>query len=52
MNILNILNDEQLKDIPILYILRVIDAIQRENLNERPSKICKKLHKNNESVKE
>lgn len=52
MNILNILNDEQLKDIPILYILRVVDAIQREKLNERPSEICKELHKNNESVKE
>lgn len=52
MNILNILNNEGLKDIPILYILRVIDVIQREKLNERPSGICNKLHQNNESVKE
>ena len=52
MNILNILNNEGLKDIPILYILRIIDVIQKEELDERPSQICKKLYKNNESVKE
>ena len=29
MNILNILNNKELSDIPILYILRIIDAIQK-----------------------
>ena len=30
MNILNILNNKELSDIPILYILRIIGAIQKE----------------------
>ena len=33
MNILNILNNKELSDIPILYILRIIDAIQKESIN-------------------
>ena len=33
MNILNILNNKELSDIPILYILRIIDAIQKEICN-------------------
>ena len=35
MNILNILNNKELSDIPILYILRIIDAIQKEIFNGR-----------------
>ena len=35
MNILNILNNKELSDIPILYILRIINAIQKEICNGR-----------------
>ena len=35
MNILNILNNKELSGIPILYILRIIDAIQKEICNGR-----------------
>ena len=35
MNILNILNNKELSDIPILYILRIIDSIQKESINWR-----------------
>ena len=35
MNILNILNNKELSDIPILYILRIINAIQKESINGR-----------------
>ena len=35
MNIINILNNKELSDIPILYILRIIGAIQKEICNER-----------------
>ena len=33
MNILNILNNKELSDIHILYILRIINAIQKESIN-------------------
>ena len=33
MNILNILNNKELSDIPILYILRIIGAIQKESID-------------------
>ena len=51
MNILNILNDKELSDIPILYILRVIHSVQKEIRNEQSSNVCEELHKHNESVK-
>ena len=35
MNIINILNNKELSDIPILYILRIIGAIQKEICNGR-----------------
>lgn len=52
MNILNVLNDKELSDIPILYILRVIHSIQKEMNNEQSSNVRKELYKSNESVKE
>lgn len=48
MNILNILNNKELSDIPILYILRVIDAIQKENINGQSSSSSSQLPKSNE----
>lgn len=52
MNILKILESEELQDIPILYILRIIHVIQKEKINAESSNICEKLSKNNERVKE
>lgn len=51
MNILNILNDKELSDIPILYILRVIHSVQKEIQNEQSSNVREELHRHNESVK-
>lgn len=51
MNVLNILNNPDISDIPILYILRVIHAIQKENSNEQPSSFSEELSKINERVK-
>lgn len=52
MRLKNILNDSEIQDIPILYVLRVITAVQKEIINEESSAICKKLSKFDESVKE
>lgn len=47
MNILNIINSKELRDIPILTILRVVLRTQEELLNEESSTICPKLPKSN-----
>ena len=52
MNIMNILNNTEIQDIPILYILRVINVVQKEIINEQSSTICKNLSKFDESIKE
>lgn len=52
MRLKNILNDSEIQDIPILYVLRVITAVQKEIINEESGTICKKLSKFDESVKE
>lgn len=52
MNILKLLNNPELKDIPILYVIRVVHVIQKELLNEQPSVYGSKLFEPNESVKE
>ena len=52
MNIMNILNDTEIQDIPILYILRVINVVQKEIINEQSDTICKNLSKFDESIKE
>lgn len=49
MNITNILNSKELQDIPILYILRIINEIQKENIKDGKSgSTCEELSKNNE----
>lgn len=52
MNILNILNNKELSDIPILYILRIIDAIQKESIDGQSGSSSSQLPKFNEWVKE
>ena len=52
MNIMNILNNTEIQDIPILYILRVINVVQKEIINEQSGTICKNLSKFDESIKE
>ena len=52
MNVLNILNNPELSDIPILYILRVIHAVQKEYNNGQSSNVSEKLFEINERVKE
>ena len=52
MNILNILNNKELSDIPILYILRIIDAIQKESIDGKSGSSSSQLPKYNEWVKE
>ena len=52
MNILNILNNKELSDIPILYILRIIDAIQKESIDGKSCSSSSQLPKSNEWVKE
>ena len=52
MNILNILNNKELSDIPILYILRIINAIQKESIDGKPGSSSSQLPKSNEWVKE
>lgn len=52
MNIMNILNDTEIQDIPILYILRIINVVQKEIINEQSDTICKNLSKFDESIKE
>lgn len=47
MNILNIINSKELRDIPILTILRVVIRTQEELLNEESSAICPKLSESN-----
>ena len=51
MNILNILNNKELSDIPILYILRIIDAIQKESINGKSSSSDSQLPKSKEIFK-
>ena len=51
MNIMNILNDTEIQDIPILYILRIINVVQKEIINEQSDTICKNLSKFDESIK-
>jgi hypothetical protein len=43
MRLKNILNDSEIQDIPILYVLRVITAVQKEIINEESSAICTRL---------
>ena len=52
MNIMNILNNTEIQDIPILYILRIINVVQKEIINEQSDTICKNLSKFDESIKE
>ena len=52
MNIMDILHKEEIQDIPILYILRVINLVQKEIINEQSGTICKNLSKFDESIKE
>ena len=52
MNILKLLNNPELRDIPILYVIRVVHVIQKEIINEQPSIYGSKLFESNESVKE
>lgn len=47
MNILNIINSKELRDIPILTILRVVLRTQEELLNEESGTICSQLPKSN-----
>lgn len=51
MNVLSIINNPELSDIPILYILRVIHAIQKENSNGQSSSFSEKLFEIDERVK-
>ena len=51
MNVLNILNNSEISDIPILYILRVIHVIQKENIDEQSCSFIKKLFESDEQVK-
>ena len=51
MNILNIWNNKELSDIPILYILRIIDAIQKESINEKSSSSGSQLPKSKKIFK-
>jgi len=53
MNLNSILNDNEIQDIPILYVLRIITAIQREDILRNEScRARKKLFNVNESIKE
>ena len=52
MNILNILNNKELSDIPILYILRIINAIQKESIDGKSDSSSSQLPKSNEWVQE
>lgn len=48
MDISRIINSEELKDIPIIYIIRVIHLIQKEELqNEEPREFYKELYSHN-----
>lgn len=48
MDILKIINDKELQDIPVLYILRVIHSIQKEIINDRPCSSGNCLYKEHE----
>lgn len=53
MNLNSILNNAELQDIPILYVLRIMTAIQKEYiLSNESSHVRKKLFNFNESIKE
>ena len=52
MRLKNILNDSEIQDIPILYVLRVITAVQKEIIDEESSNICKRLSESYERIKE
>ena len=52
MRLKNILNDSEIQDIPILYVLRVITAVQKEIIDEESSDICKRLAESYERIKE
>lgn len=52
MRLKNILNDSEIQDIPILYVLRVITAVQKEIINEESSAICTRLSERYEQIKE
>lgn len=52
MRVEKILENSDIQDIPILYVLRVITAIQKEILDEQSGRICENLSKNNKQYKE
>ena len=53
MNLNSVLNNAEIQDIPILYVLRIITAIQKEYiLNNESCRARKKLFNFNESIKE
>lgn len=52
LNILSIINDKDINDIPILYILRVVNAIQKELEDEQSCYFCNELSENNKQIKE
>ena len=43
MDFHKIINDKELQDIPIMYILRVIHTVQKELINDRSSSIRKTI---------
>ena len=52
MDFHKIINDKELQDIPIMYILRVIHAIQKELINDRSSSSRKTILDEYKSNKE
>ena len=53
MNVVDILTNEELNDIPILHIIRVINCMQEELIkDEQSSYIREKLYKIDKSNKE
>ena len=42
-----IIQNKNLQDIPILHVIRVVNEIQKEILNEQSSPICENIYENN-----
>ena len=47
MDIIKILNKKELRDIPLLYVIRVITSIQEDIIDEQSSKLCEKIQESN-----
>lgn len=42
-----IIQNKNLQDIPILHVIRVVNEIQKEMLNEQSSPVCENISANN-----